>query len=146
MYKFNLPIGDWSNDGHGKCKYYLVESNKPVEEVREAHYRIEKVTGIDIHKVASYYEENYINSREVIQAIIDTGFDLINNCNEFDEEDDYCSFDSYNMASLWLHLLMCVDKDLELKMATENKVDMLPFYGFDKKGRHIGFVGYGVFY
>ena len=40
MYKFVIPIGDWSEDGHGKHDDYVVTSNKPVEAVREAHYRI----------------------------------------------------------------------------------------------------------
>lgn len=25
--KFSLPIGDWSNDGHGTCEYFTVEAN-----------------------------------------------------------------------------------------------------------------------
>ena len=55
MYQFKLPIGDWSSDGHCVCEYYLVSSNRPVEEVREAHYKINEKTGIDIESECSEY-------------------------------------------------------------------------------------------
>ena len=48
MYQFHLSIGDWSGDGHGRSEDFTVASNAPVEIVREAHYKIPEVTGIDI--------------------------------------------------------------------------------------------------
>lgn len=38
-YKFKIPIGDWSGDGHSKHEDYLIESNKPVEQVRELYFQ-----------------------------------------------------------------------------------------------------------
>jgi hypothetical protein len=52
-YIFILPIGDWLADGHEICNYYMCEANKPVEEIREAHYRIKETTGVDIEKICS---------------------------------------------------------------------------------------------
>ena len=37
-HSFALPIGDWSGDGHGHCEWFTVRSNKPLEDVRKAHF------------------------------------------------------------------------------------------------------------
>lgn len=36
-YKFKVPIGDWSGDGHRQCDIFTVECNYGVEEVRQAY-------------------------------------------------------------------------------------------------------------
>ena len=33
-HKWTIQIGDWSNDGHGKCSDKLIESNLTNEEIR----------------------------------------------------------------------------------------------------------------
>jgi len=38
-YLVQFPVGDWSGDGHNRCDYFFVFSDKPVRDVREAHYR-----------------------------------------------------------------------------------------------------------
>jgi hypothetical protein len=150
MFKFNIPIGDWSDDGHGICRYYLISSNKPVEEVREAHFKIVKETGIDVTKICKNYEEDWYYDEEIIQKIIDTGFDVEKRCCEIDR-DGYenliigITFEPRELAELWVHLLMYVDKDLKLEFVAEEETLMLSFYGFDEKKRHISFVGYGLF-
>lgn len=53
MYQFRLTIGDWSGDGHGKSEDFVISSNAPVEKVREAHYKIEDTTGVDIENIYS---------------------------------------------------------------------------------------------
>jgi hypothetical protein len=147
MYKFKLPIGDWSNDGHGICEYFLLSSSKSVEEVRETHFKIKEVTGIDLTEICSDYEENWFYDEEIIQKIINTGFDLKNKC-EFEEDDGYVcgvTFKPRVLAELWIYLLMYVDKSLKLEFMDEEETPMLSFYGFDKKRRHISFIGYGLF-
>ena len=139
MYQFYLPIGDWSNDGHGKCRRFLINSNYPVGRVREAHFRIKKTTGIDIESdICSDYEENTVtpevNAKLMsIGKLRDMGFD------------GFCSdepMSAEDMAHLWLSLLQVADPELQLEFA---EPPVLPFYGYDEKGRHISFVGYGVF-
>lgn len=145
MHTFRLPIGDWSNDGHGHCEYYLIFSNKPLEEVREAHFQIEKVTGINIHSIANKYEEHYVDSEHpVIPYLLEKGvlFDF------FEEpwEDDYADMYSIGLEqirNLWLYLLEQADPTL--KLTVEANPPMLPFYGVDEQKRHIDFVGYGLF-
>lgn len=153
MYKFQLPIGDWSGDGHNECKYYHVSSSKPVDEVREAHYKIEEVTGIDIESVVGVYDEPWIEA-DIVDKLIDIGFyNYMSGVEDYsyieehvgslsEGEVDY-EVDTEIMAHLWIFLLSKVDSDLELQF--EKPVEMLPFYGFDEKRRHIGQVGYGLF-
>ena len=73
MYQFHLSIGDWSGDGHGRSEDFTVASNAPVEIVREAHYKIPEVTGIDIEGICSEYEEDEIDP-ETVQTLKDMGF------------------------------------------------------------------------
>lgn len=37
-YLFKLPIGDWSDDGHGYCKDFIIECNMPIEKVFDAYF------------------------------------------------------------------------------------------------------------
>ena len=157
MNKFRLPIGDWSGDGHSQCKYYTVSSNKPISEVREAHYKIEETTGINIEELANVYEENWIESEDV-EKLVNIGFyDYINTIEGYSYMKEYAEsivdkegeegrdyeVDEDIMAHLWLFLLTKADP--ELKFELEEPLEMLPFFGRDKKGRHISFVGYGLF-
>jgi hypothetical protein len=141
-YLFTLPIGDWSADGHGECTYVHVESNKPVEEVREAHFKIKEATGVDIHSIASEYEENRIDEDHPVISYLKRKRKL----NQLLEEDDgeYIIYTS-EMADLWIMLLQDADPTLELERVEKERIPMLAFYGFDDKGRHINFVGYGTF-
>lgn len=142
-YKFNIPVGDWSDDGHGKCNHYLVESNKPVEEVREAHYKIKEVIGIDLSKVCSSYGDSSLNEDDY--AILkDLGFEF--NSSHFDDDEDNAIVYPSGFAEMWIFLLMQVDKDLKINRISEEGTDNLTFYGFDEEGRHIGLLGYGCFY
>lgn len=138
MYKFYLPIGDWSGDGHEQCTYFLVHSNKPVEDVREAHYKIKDATGVDIESMCSEYEENKL-TRDTVLSLHELGFPF-----EKYERVNPAVMGEREMADLWLFLLQKADDDLELSIVV-NDTQMLPFYGFDEHGRHIGQVGYGLF-
>ena len=141
-YLFTLPIGDWSRDGHGVCDYYHVESNKPVEEVREAHFKIKEVTGIDIHTIANEYGEPFIpQDHPVIPYLKSIG--KLDKLTESYGDEDYSIYPD-GMAELWAILLMAADPELELALKVEGQIPMLPFYGYDEKKRHIRFVGYGT--
>lgn len=132
-YKFRMSIGDWSNDGHGKHEDYIVMSNHPVERVREAHFRIKEVTGIDIENLCSDYEDSTIPS-EVEDRLLVMGFEF---------ECEGCTY-AEEFAYLWKFLLQKADPGLKLKFSDDD-IPTLHFYGFDEKRRHIGHVGYGLF-
>lgn len=138
MYKFSMPIGDWSDDGHGKCEYFIVKSNKPVEEVREIHFQIKEKTGVNIEELCSEYEDNTIFVDD-LEEIEELGFDISN----IETHDGKASLYPTDMLNLWVFLLCKTDETLKLEI--EDTPEMLSFYGFDYKGRHIGFVGYGCF-
>lgn len=138
MYKFRLSIGDWSGDGHGIHEDFTVLSNRPVEVVREAHYKMEEKTGIQIEEICSEYEEDEIEA-EKVQALKELGFGFENSTGMGEGITNPAE-----MARLWMFLLQKTDPSLKLEIAP-NDMPTLHFYGFDGQGRHIGFVGYGLF-
>lgn len=143
-YRFKFAIGDWSKDGHGQCEYFIVKSNKSVEEVREYHYQIKNITGIDIDNMC---RKDNIISNENYQLFINLGFD-------FEAEGMYLDIDNNNnlvmycdpllYVKLWMFLLQQVDKTLQIERIIED-VPMFQFYGVDEKRRHIEASGYGLF-
>lgn len=46
MYKFKIPIGDPSKDGHNQCEYITIESNKSEQEIKEAYNKSCELTGL----------------------------------------------------------------------------------------------------
>ncbi|WCF11519.1 hypothetical protein NDS46_31675 (plasmid) [Paenibacillus thiaminolyticus] len=143
VFRFKLPIGDWSGDGHGRCDYYLIKSSKPVEQVREIHFNIPEKMGINIEEICSEYGDCKVEAR-IIDKLIDLGFDLDLLEDTYQKGED-AYFSSEDMCQLWIFLLMKTDLSLRLELIEESNIEMLPFYGFDSKQRHIGFVGYGIF-
>ena len=136
-YRFYLPIGDWSNDGHGKSEMVLVKSNVPVGQAREAHFRIKEATGIDIHSFCDDYEDWAVPA-EIVEKLNKLGF-------PFEvEEGESAYIEPDKMAALWMFLLQKANPAIRLKKDDEG-IPMLPFYGSDEKGRHIDQVGYGLF-
>lgn len=138
-YKFKMPIGDWSDDGHGKCVYFTVLSNKTVEDVREAHFKSQEI--LNVENICGRYEEMVIGDDDY-QALYDLGYDFTQmsgyeyECSLYPSEKD--------MANIWIFLLKKADPELELQIVNDD-VPMLPFYGYDDKKRHISYVGYGIF-
>lgn len=140
MIKFKIPIGDWSDDGHGRCDYFYATTDKTLQDVREAHFLIREKTGIDVEKICSEYLE-YRISKDGINSLKDLGFDFENTENEEDEDGQPLS--SEDCCKIWVFLLNRVDSGLNVKLTPD--VEMLVFYGYDEKGRHISCPGYGCF-
>lgn len=145
MYEFKMSIGDWSGDGHSQCKDYNIKSNKPVEQVREAHFKITEVTGINIEEICNEYQECTMPSN-IIDKLRELGFD-IKACGYIDKRDDgdVVYAEPNGMVQLWCFLLMKADPGLELSIVHDVSIPTLHFYGCDSNKRHIGFVGYGCF-
>lgn len=139
MYKFRMSIGDWSDDGHGKHEDFIVSSNAPVQVVREAHFAMQDKIGFCIEDVCSDYQDPAIEPK-IEKIITNLGFELE------DYDDDGIAYTCSNeMARLWIFLLQKVDPNLELRIIND-EIPTLHFYGFDEKKRHIGHVGYGLFW
>jgi hypothetical protein len=138
MYKFRMSIGDWSDDGHGKHEDFIISSNVPVNVVREAHFTMRDELGFSIEDICSEYEDSVIDSK-ITKTIMELGY-------EFEDiEDGEAGMYPEEMVRLWIFLLQKVDTNLELKII-KDEIPTFHFYGFDGKNRHIGQVGYGLFW
>jgi hypothetical protein len=156
-YKFKIPIGDWSADGHGKHDDYLIESNFPVEKIRELYFQACDKIGFSLD--GSYKETeltpmsdygDYSFKKETLDALLKFGVqiekDLVDSLYEsYSEEDGDASIDIETLLDIVLAFIKTQDENLTLRVLPENDLPMFQFYGFDKKGRHIGYFGYGLF-
>ncbi|MBI2045281.1 hypothetical protein HYT23_04450 [Candidatus Pacearchaeota archaeon] len=139
-YLIEFPVGDWSDDGHGRCDYYHVLSNKPINKVREAHFKAEETLGIDIGSICSNNEDSHLNPalaeklKELGYCISKIGFPGV--------WDDSIILDSGDIFNIWTFLLSKIDPSLKLKRLDAPSIS---FYGKDKKGRYINTPGYGCF-
>ena len=148
MYKFKLPIGDWSNDGHGKADWYIIESNKPLQEVRELYFQAcEKLgwtlDGHDKKTPCSEYEDNTF-PKETLQELLDFGVKLDQNDIDYIFEQEYTD-GSELFLKIILEFIKTQDSELVLNIIDDD-LKMFQFYGCDNKNRHIGYFGYGLFW
>ena len=130
-YSFTIPIGDWSGDGHSKCEYFQFTSNKPLAEVREAYFKaVEEHADISPEEFCSEYEDTHV-PKEVVEAVAKLGYEISPESFWVEDMADYVA---------WFITL----GDPEIKLKRKKNLDMLPFYGYDEKKRHISFIGYGL--
>ena len=140
-YMIRFPIGDWSGDGHEKCEYFNVQSNYPVQHLREAHFKAPKVVGFDIGSICHEYEDGTL-SDDVIEKL-----NAINLKPEDYGEEYQGNYSMYpdGMVNLWLDILCHIDPALKLELV-KTEAEPINFYGFDDQGRHLKTPGYGLFY
>jgi hypothetical protein len=138
-FKFRIDIGDWSGDGHGKCDHFMVSSNKPTKDVREAYFAAKEKLPDTLcpESFVSDYED-YTVPDEVVEAGERAGCELLAAL----KNQEYQDFHTSDMADYVLWFLKQGDPELQLKRIEDS--DSLAFYGEDEKGRHIGFIGYGL--
>lgn len=143
MYKFKIPIGDWSKDGHGMAEWYVINSNRPLEDVRELYFRACDKLGynLDSEGPCSEYGD-YIFPLETLQELIGFGVKLPTYVIEHIEDPDW-GIDTESYLEIVLALIRTQDSNLELSVVED--VEMFQFYGFGKDKRHIGYFGYGLF-
>ncbi|KKM90773.1 hypothetical protein LCGC14_1235230 [marine sediment metagenome] len=150
-----FPVGDWSDDGHGKCHYFIVRSNKPVQELRELHFSCKEKLGFDIGDICRDYEDSEL-SLDIFDKLQAAGFDIEWNSDPDDDEANTkysryfaemkeLTMDPEEVFNLWTDILKFLDPDLNLEL-TVVESDDINFYGFDEKKRHLNTPGYGVFY
>jgi hypothetical protein len=113
VYLINFKIGDYSKDGHEKMESYLVQSKKPVLDIRAAHFKANDVLGFDIGSICEEYEKNSLDS-EVTKKLKELNYDM-ESFDEFDDEDNPVELWPEKVLDIWLFLLNNVDKELELK-------------------------------
>jgi hypothetical protein len=151
MYKFKIPIGDWSDDGHGKHEDYIIESNKPVEVVRELYFQACDKIGFSLDGSYNKTEltpqadyDDYSFTKETLQALLDFGVKLDQDTIDYITEQE--STDGTELlCDIVLRFIETQDETLKLVRKDEEDYPMFQFYGFDEKERHIGYFGYGLF-
>lgn len=143
-YIFQIPIGDWSGDGHGKVDMYPASASKPVEAAREAYFEAQKkYPDLDPAGFCSEYEDRSV-PEEVYEEASKLGFvfKAFNEDPNADFDDKDLDFGTEEMAQYVAWFLNLGDPDLHVKI--EESPPMLSFYGYDEKNRHIQFIGYGL--
>jgi len=136
IYKTKFAIGDWSYDDHGRSDWFLVSSNKTVEQLREAHFKAKEVIGFDPGAMCGSYEE-YSLSKEHIEKLKAAGVSL-----EIDGTPEVPS--TTYLLILWLECLRVAEPDLLYIIHDDDEVPTMHFYGVDEKGRYVNVPGYGL--
>ena len=156
-YKFKLPIGDWSFDGHSKCDWFIIGSNKPVEDVREAYFRFVQHTGTGFDNTVKdapytrydgdplltvkWMKKIGLENHPFIEDVDASNVSVIDDTVIDDTVIDDIGPDEF--AQLFVDALNKFDSSLGLSIEW-NDTDMFPFYGYDDQKRHIGHIGYGL--
>lgn len=141
-HKIKFPVGDWSDDGHGKCDWFLLESSVPVEDLREMYFNACSQTGIVFDReICSSRDDNQVEEKQLKKL------GLTKKEVSFDEEE----YEDYGVTQeLFVNIFIAWMKKhnpgLELAVIEENDgIPTFTHYGFDDKKRHIGHLGYGLF-
>lgn len=131
-YRWQLPIGDWSGDGHGKADWFTVVSAKPVDAAREAFFAAKADMGYGLDEVCGKYMETSLDTGRYHAFVA-----------FFPENADHDWVDTAHFAHMVANVLNYYNPELNLRIVDEN-LDMLPFSGYDDQGRYIGHFGYGL--
>jgi len=137
---WKIPIGDWSDDGHGKCDWFIIKSNFTVEQAREAYFKSVEKSGVDVSKeIACEYEDNSVSEKfmKVFPEFLEEGL-----IKHYPEDTEYYIEDLYDLAEIVCLFIQKYNPEFKYEILN---IPMLPFYGYDEKDRHIGYFGYGLF-
>jgi len=139
--RFQIPIGDWSDDGHGKCKYFTCESNGDIYDVRDAYWLLSELLGFQFHEICSDYGESQLTDDQA-QALYDNG--LI----DADDLEYYTSGNGIEHEHFVDILVAGLNKVRPLLYITvlHNVRTPMLVGSDDRDRRHIGQLGYGLFY
>lgn len=128
-------IGDWSGDGHGRCEPVRFAANKPIVDVRAAYFAaLAARPDLCPEKFCDGYEDTDI-PEATMAALAAAGAPL---------GDIHGRRPTVRaMAAIVAWFIGLGDPELALAILPEEP--SLHFYGSDDSGRHIGFIGYGLF-
>jgi len=134
---FTIPIGDWSDDGHGKCDYYHATAAKPFKQVClafEAAKKKFKKDGFTPENVCNEYEDSTF-PEETIELLAKHGYKV-------DAED----FGTREMAELVVWFLNQGDTELNAVLLPEDKEPpMLRNWDYrDAINKNLDGFGYGL--
>ena len=160
---YKIPVGDWSDDGHGECDNYYITTNYSASEMRQAYKDTCKKIGLQLNHNTDYteiegmstwknwrylltdYEQNTIEE-DALDILLSHGFD-ISIAEEYEEDDEgkivSATFDSRGVFKLFMWFISySMPSDFEYK---EFKIEAEPINGYwNKELNHQ--IGYGVFW
>lgn len=145
MMKVKLVIGDWSDDGHGKCDFVHFEVNKTQEEIIGAYKKFVKKYKIgfdrskDVTIILADYEDNVL-SVDIVKTMQEAGvrFDKLDHEIE-DGEYWACPTDA---AILFMEMARTQLDGFEYKIIDD---DIPCLNGFWSKNFNVS-IGYGCYH
>lgn len=149
-YLIEIPIGDYSCDGHSECNWHIVESNVPLDEVFEAYFIARKIMPQEVcpEYICKHAGERRIPNK-VMQKLDEYGFNisyLYNVCGKMDNGDCILN-DSSQMLEIMLWFICKGNSKIEFKIISPMKFvnKNIPHSFALKRKRYIGHIGYGIF-
>lgn len=160
-HKIKIPIGDWSNDGHGRYKVFEIESNYPVHDLQEAYKESCRIVGIQFNhhyedymgiEIDSYrsnerlicteYEDSRL-SEFAYDTLIDHGINVDSILGYDIEEGKEIYLDSDDFTNILLAFIgLSMPNDWEWSFIDDSNTYL---NGFWNKNLNVQF-GYGLFY
>ena len=145
-----LPLGDWSEDGHGESVEKTVLSNKTRSELQKAYSDSVCITGLNLaDECLQEYEDNVL-TKEVVTLLTKHNVDfqkvLLGAVNEYTKlmlDGSTALYDADSVATLFMEFLKISLPDLEYEVLTKANYEKYLF-GYWDKNLNIAF-GYGCF-
>lgn len=147
--KVKLNLGDWSEDGHGKCDSLILEVNKDVSEIRQGYKDSCKLVGVQFNHNENYaglqrtsrtplhiwteYEDSYI-SEEAMECLIESGL--------FKDEEEYCQKYEDYPERLIMDFIKLSLPDLEYEFLDDEIPSINGFWNDELNCQ----IGYGLYY
>jgi hypothetical protein len=137
MFTYKIEIGDWSKDGHNASEVIIFESSHSQDDLLEANKKLKKKR-IDIKKICSEYEEDYIDAK-LSNKFKKMGIDLDSFLDTHEENDDGKSYYVTNddIFELLMHLLKTQIPTLTWEKVGDKIEEIVAF-----KGIGYGCLGY----
>lgn len=147
MFKFEIEIGDWSNDGHGKTASFTLESNKDIDYIRTAFLNSAKWASsegneiFDPQRWCRKYGDDTITSEhlaalvEKFPALKAAAIELSSN----DPEEVY--LDPEFMVDWTVEFIKMLDPSITIELS--EPLPQLHAFGYHN-GEKIGQIGYGL--
>jgi len=153
MNKIRLTIGDWSQDGHNQYEEFVYESNKTVENIKQAYKNSCKLTGLSFNHNEDYTGLNigYGSERQIATEygeceISDLAKEILDSFKiDYSDYEEEPSVE--NFIELLINFIRLSLNDLELKEASFKKSELKniePVNGWWNDELNVQF-GYGLF-
>lgn len=146
---FTLPVGDWSDDGHGKCTEYMYSVNKTRDEITKAYHKTSELLnmtfdtndgwGVKTQLLCDYQDGKL--SADVVKTLLEKGFSF-KRFDDFDKDDLERSVWVYpeEVPDLFFEFVKISLPDLEYQPVPEKKNYLIGW------NTELSFhLGYGVF-